>query len=99
MCRRKGIPGLLVSLDASSATRGTAPILRKTTIHTARIPTLGWHSGRIASVEHVIAELKELTPDQLDRMAQVVHELAAERSHMLPERQGDARVPESVVVE
>jgi hypothetical protein len=53
----------------------------------------------MASVEHVIAELKELSPDQLDRVAQVVHELAAERSHMLPERQGDARVPESVVAE
>jgi hypothetical protein len=53
----------------------------------------------MASVEHVIAELKELSPDQLDRVAQVVHELAAERSHMRPERQGDARVSESVVAE
>jgi hypothetical protein len=53
----------------------------------------------MASVESVIADLKELTPDQLDRVAQVVHELAAERSHMRPERQGDVRVPESVVAE
>jgi hypothetical protein len=53
----------------------------------------------MAFVEHVIAELKELTPDQLDRVAQVIHELAAERSHMRPEGQGDARVPESVVAE
>jgi hypothetical protein len=53
----------------------------------------------MVSVERVIAELKELTPDQLDRVAQVVHELAAERSHIRPERQGDARVPESVVTE
>lgn len=53
----------------------------------------------MASVEHVIAELKELTPDQLDRVAQVVHELAAERSHVQPERQGDARVTESIVAE
>jgi len=53
----------------------------------------------MASFEHVIAELKELTPDQLDRVAQVVHELAAERSDKQPERQGAARVPESVVAE
>jgi hypothetical protein len=53
----------------------------------------------MASVEHVITELKELSPDQLDRVAQVVHELAAERTQMRPERQGNARVPESVVAE
>jgi hypothetical protein len=53
----------------------------------------------MASVESVIAELKELTSDQLDRVARIVHELAAERSHTAPERQSDARMPESVVAE
>ena len=53
----------------------------------------------MVSVERVIAELKELTPDQLDRVAQVVHELAADRSHTRPEPQCDARVPESIVAE
>jgi hypothetical protein len=62
-------------------------------------PAFGWHTGSVASVEHVISELKELTPDELDRVAQIVHDLAAERSHIRPERQGDTRVPESVVVE
>jgi len=61
--------------------------------------SLGWDTGLMASVESVIAELKELTSDQLDRVAQVVHELAAERRHTPPERQCDARVPESIVAE
>ena len=32
----------------------------------------------MASVENLVAELKALTPDQLERVAQVVHELSAE---------------------
>jgi hypothetical protein len=53
----------------------------------------------MVSVESVIAELKELTHDQLERVAQVVHELAGERNLIPPERQSEARVPESVIVE
>jgi len=71
----------------------------KTAIHTAPGSARGWDTGPMASVDSVIAELKELTPDQLDRVAQVVHELAAERSHRRLEPQGYARVPESVVAE
>ncbi|MGI8746484.1 MAG: hypothetical protein ACR2NN_28675 [Bryobacteraceae bacterium] len=32
----------------------------------------------MASVENLVAELKALTPDQLERVAQIVHELSAE---------------------
>lgn len=32
----------------------------------------------MASVENLVAELKGLTPDQLERVAQIVHELSAE---------------------
>jgi hypothetical protein len=53
----------------------------------------------MVSIESVIAELKELTSDQLERVAQVVHELTAERSHTETERQCDVRVPESIVAE
>ena len=53
----------------------------------------------MVSVESVIAELKELTSDQSDRVAQIVHELAAARGHTRLERQCDARVTESVVAE
>jgi hypothetical protein len=53
----------------------------------------------MVSVERVIAELKELTSDQLDLVAQIVRELASERSHTRPEPQYDARVPESIVAE
>jgi hypothetical protein len=53
----------------------------------------------MASVESLIAELRELTSDQLDRVAQVVHKLAAERSHTPPEGQCDAGVPESIIAE
>ena len=51
----------------------------------------------MASVESVIAELKELTPDQLDRVAQVLHELAVERKHTRRDPQYEAPVPESIV--
>ena len=37
-----------------------------------------WHTGRMVSVENLVAELKSLTPDQLERVAQVVHTLSAE---------------------
>lgn len=33
----------------------------------------------MTSVENLVAELKALTPDQLERVARIVHELSAER--------------------
>jgi hypothetical protein len=51
----------------------------------------------MVSVEKVIAELRELTQDQLGRVAQAVHELASERNTIRPNRQSAVPVPESIV--
>jgi hypothetical protein len=53
----------------------------------------------MAPVETVIAELKELTPYQLDQVAQVIHELAASRSQTHHQAQYNVNVPEAIIAE
>ena len=49
----------------------------------------------MASVENLVAELKALTPDQLERVARIVRELSAESRP--PERSSSSVVSNSVL--
>ncbi len=49
------------------------------------------------SVEALVVQLKELTPDQLERVARIIHKLSAKNSQQSMERQGRCGVSGSVL--